>query len=212
LLLDRYRPEAPRILTVTLGSARLTFPSTLLRSPSAAPSIAAAQAVGRLDLALTWPQLDPMDPRLLAEGPGWASPAREGGPDLVQVSLAAADDSPHPETRVQSLYARFLDSQVVSGPGELLTRRFRADSPYAGEVLVFSPPDGKRLAARCEGEPVAAVPAEPARASRPRLPPLCIAEFRRHGLDIQLRFEAGLSGGLDVAQRRLAALLDGMAR
>jgi hypothetical protein len=212
--LDRFRPDPVRVIPLSLGTTSLGISSALMRAPwSVAPGPQA-----RVDLVLSWPGLGAVDPRLLA------SLAKGGGPtgrspwgDTVQVTLTPADDSPASETRVVTLYARFLEAQVTAGPGELLTRRFRPNSPYAGEILVFSPPDGKRLAARCEVDEAAIVPpqsistsaAGPAEAP---LAPQCIAEFRRHGLDIQLRFEPRLAGGLDAVQRRLLALVDSIVR
>jgi hypothetical protein len=94
----------------------------------------------------------------------------------VAVTLTPAGDTPAPETRVSGLYPRFFTAEVGSGPAGLVRRGFRAGSPYAGEVVLFSPPDGRRFAARCET------------AGQDGAPPQCLAEFRRRGIDIQLRF------------------------
>ena len=87
-----------------------------------------------------------------------------------------------------------------------MTRRFRQNSPYAGEVLVFSPPDGRRILARCEDEMPADTVRPETAGGKSWLPaaiaPQCIAEFRRHGLDIQLRFAPQLAGQLDAAQAK----------
>ncbi len=192
------RPEAVTQRHVSVGGAALTVPIVMLRTPD----VVADGPQARIDLTLTWPDLGPIDPRLSAARASWPS-AGQPAPDLVQVTLLPADDSPAPETRVTGLYARFLEPHVLQGPGDLITRHFRKNSPYAGEVLVFSPPDGKRVVARCDSEPGHAAPTE-----QGAPPALCLAEFRRRGLDIQVRFEPRLADGLDQAQRHLAALLD----
>jgi hypothetical protein len=192
------RPEAATLRHVAIGGAALTVPTAMLRMPD----VVGDGPQSRIDLTLTWPDLAPPDPRLSAARASWPS-AGQPAPDLVQVTLLPADDSPAPETRVASLYARFLEPHVLQGPGDLITRHFRKNSPYAGEVLVFSPPDGRRVVARCDSEPGHAASAE-----QGAPPALCLAEFRRRGLDIQLRFEPRLADGLDQAQRHLAALVD----
>jgi hypothetical protein len=202
------RPDGAQALRVSVGSTALGLSSSLLREP---------ETVGdgpqpRLDLTLTWPDLAPRDHRLSAARASWPGAAPGPGQDLVDVTIVPADDSPAPETRVASLYARFLEATVQQGPGDLITRHFRRNSPYAGEVLVFSPPDGRRVAARCETEPGSAESAgdRAPDAASVTVPAACIAEFRRHGLDVRLRFAPRLANGMELVQRRLVVLLDRM--
>ncbi|MFO1148572.1 MAG: hypothetical protein U1E62_09350 [Alsobacter sp.] len=196
------RPEAVTQRNVSVGGAALTVPTAMLRTPE----IVGDGPQARIDLTLSWPDLGPLEPHLAAARASWSA-SGQSSPDLAQVTLLPADDSPAPETRVASLYARFLEPHVMQGPGDLVTRHFRRNSPYAGEVLVFSPPDGRRVVARCESEPTHATPTDPGTP-----PALCLAEFRRRGLDVQLRFEPRLAAGLEVARQRLAALIDRLAR
>ena len=190
------RPGPSGTLAVTVGGSSLAVPRDLLRAPAEGHG----GATSRLDLRLSWPDMKPL-----------ASAAASRSADEALVSIVAADDSPAPETRVATRYARFLEPQVQEGPGDLITRHFKKASPYAGEVLVFSPPDGRRTAARCEAGPARATPAADTLA-RTEIPASCLAEIRRGGIDIQLRFEPRLAGGLDAARQNLLALVDRMAR
>jgi len=91
------------------------------------------------------------------------------------VALAAPDRAVAPADRPRLIYARFLSSDASTFGGNLVRRSFRDDTPYAGEVLLLAPPEGRNFAARCaqRGDgPVA---------------PTCSAELRRNGLDIQLQ-------------------------
>jgi hypothetical protein len=66
------------------------------------------------------------------------------------------------------------------GVGGLIRREFRSGTPYAGEDLLLSPPDGRAFAARCYKAAVAA-----------KMKAACIAEFRANELDVQIRFAPG---------------------
>ena len=66
------------------------------------------------------------------------------------------------------------------GVGGLIRREFRSGTPYAGEDLLLSPPDGRAFAARCYKAAVAA-----------KMKAACLAEFRANGLDVQIRFAPG---------------------
>jgi hypothetical protein len=204
-------PAPSAIVHVSIGDARLALPPDLLRTP--VPD--GPQA--RIDLLLSWPDLGPVARRVASARQSWGRQSWTTPPlttgDEVQVTLSPSDDAPAPETRVSQLYARFLEPQVLQGPGDLLTRHFKRNSPYAGELLIFSPPDGRKLAARCESEPFRIEPALQGgdAVSGVEIPATCLAEFRRRGLDVQLRFPPRLAGGLDAVHRRLIALVDRIA-
>jgi hypothetical protein len=149
LVLSRTEPGERPPVRVSLGQVQVTAPAALVRNASTAV---------RLDLRL-------------------ALPHAEGAPEIrIAVTLTPAVDTPAPETRVASLYPRFFAAEVGSGPAGLVRRSFRAGSPYAGEYVLFSVPDGRSFAARCET------------AGQDGAPPQCIAEFRRRGVDVQMRF------------------------
>lgn len=93
----------------------------------------------------------------------------------IIVALTAPDQAVAPADRPRLIYARFLSGDASTFGGNLVLRSFRDDTPYAGEVLLLAPPEGRSFAARCgrhDGGPVA---------------PSCSAELRRNGLDVQLQ-------------------------
>jgi hypothetical protein len=86
-----------------------------------------------------------------------------------------------PEERVAKLYLGLLEDGDWSQPGGLTARDFKDDSPFEGDKLFFTPPDGREFAARCP------------RADAPRATPnTCAYDFRRDGLDVEVRFPAAL--------------------
>lgn len=124
--------------------------------------LARAPEPGRLDLAIPFPAAAGRpDERLFVT----ATPA-EGAADR-----AAAGLGPH--------HARFLSAVARSHPSGLLQRRYRDGTPFEGEELYVSPPDGALFAARCA----------PAR-SEPGIEDGagCLAELRLDGLDLRIRF------------------------
>ncbi|WP_460451854.1 hypothetical protein [Alsobacter sp. SYSU BS001988] len=183
------QPERPRLLAVTVGDAALSVRSPLVRDPGQRRD----GAKPRLDLAVAWPSFEPAAPNVTRGGMMSLG-------DVVLVTILPADESPDPETRPAQLYGRYLDSAVEDGPGGLIQRRFRDKSPYAGETLFLAAPDGRRFAARCEGE----------KRTPDGLPDVCIAEIRRNGLDLQIRMEQPLLQHWEAIDARLRRLLDGM--
>lgn len=98
------------------------------------------------------------------------------GPDaLVSLVFTTSDQSLSPSERVRMLYARFLSSEATPASGGLIRRQFRDGTPYEGETLFLSPPEGRAFAARC---PTVA---------KPELPVTCYAEIRHAGFDIQIQ-------------------------
>ena len=165
--LERTRLAPPRSrIAVQIGAAHLLVPATLIR----AAERRADGPTARLDLALTWPAMEPLSS---------TSPAQEGSPprSTIFVALEAADTGLDPSQRPKELYARFLAPEVESGPGALLRRMFKPTSPYGGEYLEIAPPDGEIFAARC----LAGSSVETAAAR-------CIWQFRYRDIDVQVRF------------------------
>ena len=100
---------------------------------------------------------------------------------LVFLELRPADAKVDPAERVSRLYLRFLSETAWSHPGGLIARAFEPGSPYEGDELFFTPPDGREFAARCSaGGPVR------------KTPNTCIAAVRSGDIDAQLRFSAAL--------------------
>ena len=155
----------PRASMLRIGTARLLVPAEYLRA-GATDGAAATDT----DLVAAWPGFGP---------PAAGQP--DGSTPLVFLRLtpAAGDD---PAERPMALYARFFADAHWSNPGGLLMRRFRPDSPYGGEELYYSPPDGEAFSARC---PRQGSVADVGSAN-------CLWSFRQDGLDIQARFPASL--------------------
>ena len=120
--------------------------------------LARAPEPGRLDLAIPFPSAaGRAEERLFVT----ATPAEGPTPGL----------GPH--------HARFLSAVARSHPSGLLQRRYRNGTPFEGEELYLSPPDGALFAARC-------APAK----SEAEEGPGCLAELRLDGLDLRVRFPA----------------------
>ncbi len=100
---------------------------------------------------------------------------------LVLLELRPADKSIDPAERTARLYVRFLNETSWSHPGGLLAREFEPGSPFEGDELYYSPPDGRDFAARCHRP-------DPDR----KTPNTCLAAFRSGAIDAELRFSAAL--------------------
>ncbi len=148
---------AAETVSMRVGDTVLDVPANLARAPGAGLS------QGILTLAL----------------PAHAPTEAPGSDRTLILRIAASDGGMDPADRPADLYARFLTSDVWRNPGGLLSRRFRAGSPYQTEELYLAPPDGRAFAARCP------------RMDRPdAVAGLCLAEFRERGLDVTMSFPA----------------------
>jgi len=159
--------EGPYAFVV--GDQKLSLPSSYFRPPSDDGAIELAaffpafSPAGRFDDIDAHTDLDDRFQR------------------LVFLELRPADAKVDPAERVSRLYLRFLSETAWSHPGGLIARAFEPGSPYEGDELFFTPPDGREFAARC-------------RAGGPEreTPNTCIAVVRSGGIDAQVRFSAGL--------------------
>ena len=125
----------------------------------------------RIDLAFIYPSLEP------PEAPKHVS-ADEVVEEAVQpidrifLSIAAHHDTLAPDTRVRTIYPRYLAQASTPGEDGLTMRGFRDGTPYGGEDLFFAnTPD---LTARCTRD-----------ASTPGM---CLSERRIDGADLTFRF------------------------
>lgn len=157
-------PQRSRVM-LHLGSARLLVPANLIRLPERRID----GSVNAIDLAMRWPGFEPLEARAAVP---------DAKPDAaIFIRIELADTTIDPAQRPRELYARFLASEVASGPGTLIRRAFKPGSPYAGEYLEIAPPEGETFAARCLA--AATVESDAAR---------CLWLFRDRDLDIQVRF------------------------
>jgi hypothetical protein len=171
--LRRPPPETPHLIEASVGGVRLALSS---------PFLLATDRVGgarpALKIAAFFPEFTPagdfqdvtdstdIDARL----------AR-----VVFLTVRPADPDLDPSDRTARLYERFLDETAWSHPGGLIARAFEDDSPFPGDELYFTAPEGRDFAARCR-EPDATRKTQNT----------CQAVFRLGALDVELRFSADL--------------------
>jgi hypothetical protein len=104
--------------------------------------------------------------------------------DRLFLSIAAHHDTLAPDTRVRTIYPRYLEQASQPGQDGLTMRAFRDGTPYSNEDMFF-----------------AATPAINARCSRDAaIPGMCLSERRIDGADLTFRFpRSWLSQWRDVA-------------
>lgn len=143
------------------------------------------QVVGLARLRLSWPALGPVT---------------EATGRRLLVTLSPQDKVNEPATQL-SVYARFLTPTVWSNPGGLVVRGFRSGSPYAGDELYVSAPDGRGFAARCPLDAGAASLEEP-----------CRVTFRHRGLDVNIRFPRAIVAEWALMLGGVRRVIDGLIR
>ena len=173
--------SAPERLPVSIGG-------TLFNVPAAAIRVKIQRHSGpqeRIDLNFSFPSL------AVPEAPKHLS--ADNAEDAIQpidrifLSIAAQHDEQAPETRVRTIYPRYLDqtsipstsipstlipSTSASSQDGLTVRAFRQGTPYGGEDLIS-----------------AATPSLTARCSRDAATPgMCLSERRIGGADLTFRF------------------------
>lgn len=144
-----------------------------------------SRLVGMVRLRLDWPSL---------------GPARADNRQRLLVTLTPQDKVNEPQTQL-SVYARFLTPTVWSNPGGLVVRGFRKGSPYEGDELYVSVPDGRGFAARC-----------PLENGRSDLDEPCRVTFRHRGMDVNIRFPRAIIADWEVMLGGVRHLIDGMMR
>ncbi|MFC0243629.1 hypothetical protein [Rhodopseudomonas telluris] len=123
----------------------------------------------RVDLNFVYPSLAP------PEKPKRATPddVEEFHPiDRIFVSIAAHHDALAPETRLRTIYPRYLAPSSQQLDDGLTVRPFVEGSPYSAEDLITA--GEPQLAARCTRDR--------------QTPGMCISERRIDGADLTFRF------------------------
>jgi hypothetical protein len=92
--------------------------------------------------------------------------------DRIFLSISAHHDALAPETRVRTIYPRYLDQTAAPSQDGLVMRTFRDGSPYSGEDLFLA--DAPGLSARCSRDATT--------------PGMCLSERRVEGADLTFRF------------------------
>lgn len=95
------------------------------------------------------------------------------------LELSPADPQLDPAERTARLYLRFLSEAGPSRDDGLVARAFEKGSPFQGDTLYFTLPEGRQFAARC-------------RDAKAGLPATCAFGFRLDRVDVQVRFDASL--------------------
>ena len=182
--------RGPSRLPVSVGA-------TLFNVPTSAVRVKIQRHSGpqeRVDLSFTFPSLE------APEGPKHVSAdtveEKVQPIDRIFLSIAAHHDTLAPDTRVRTIYPRYLEPAVTPVGDGLSMRAFRDGSPYANEDLFFA--TGPSLNARCTRDGVT--------------PGMCLSERRVDGADLTFRFpRSWLAQWRDVAKamERLTMQLQG---
>jgi hypothetical protein len=182
--------SGPARLPVSVGGTLFNVPASAIRMKIQRHS----GPQERVDLSFTFPALEP------PEAPKHVSAdtveEKVQPIDRIFLSIAAHHDSLAPDTRVRTIYPRYLEKQSTPIDDGLAMRAFRDGSPYANEDLFSAGP-----------------PALNARCTRDGLTPgMCLSERRIDGADLTFRFpRSWLAGWRDVANamNRLTVQLHG---
>jgi hypothetical protein len=181
------------------GPARLpvSIGETLFNVPAAAVRMKIQRHSGpqeRVDLSFAYPSLEP--PEASKHVSADTVEEKVQPIDRIFLSIAAHHDQLAPDTRVRTIYPRYLEQASTDVGDGLTMRAFRDGTPYGGEDLFAA--TAPSLNARCTRG--AATPG------------MCLAERRIDGADLTFRFpRSWLSQWRDVAGAidRLAAQLRG---
>lgn len=180
----------PARLPVSIGATLFNVPTTAIRMKIQRHS----GPQERVDLSFAFPSLEPPDaPKHVS-----ADSVEEAMQpiDRIFLSIAAHQDTLAPESRVRTIYPRYLEQVSTAVYDGLTMRAFRDGTPYSNEDLFFA--NTPALDARCTRD--AATPG------------MCLTARRIDGADLTFRFPRNwLAQWREVANAmdRLAAQLHG---
>ena len=180
----------PARLPVSVGGALFNVPTRAVRMKIQRHS----GPQERVDLSFAFPSLEAPDaPRHVS-----VDTIEEAVQpiDRIFLSISAHHDALTPETRLRTIYPRYLEQTSTSGQYGLTVRAFRDGSPYSNEDLFLADTPG--LDARCTRDTAT--------------PGMCLSERRVEGADLTFRFpRSWLAQWRDVANAmdRLTAELHG---
>jgi hypothetical protein len=181
LFATRPNPDAGSELQPTrVGDVVLAIPANLTGADSEE-----GRLVGMARVRLDWPSLGPVTPE-----------SRQ----RLLITLSPPDKVNEPATQL-SVYARFLTPTVWSNPGGLVVRGFRKGSPYEGDELYVSVPDGRGFAARC-----------PVETAQTGLDEPCRVTFRHRGVDVNIRFPRAIVADWQIMLGGVRRSIDGLMR
>jgi hypothetical protein len=193
LLWPTWGPEAsnnPTRLPVSIGATVFNVPTMAVRMKIQRHS----GPQERVDLSFTFPSLQVPDaPKHVS-----ADTVEDAVQpiDRIFLSIAAHHDTMAPDSRVRTIYPRYLEQASTPGQDGLTVRAFRDGTPYSNEDLFSA--SAPNLNARCTRD--AATPG------------MCLSERRIDGADLMFRFpRSWLAQWRDVANAmdRLTVQLHG---
>jgi hypothetical protein len=193
LLWPTWTPDAasdPGRLPVSVGGSIFNVPPAAVRMKIQRHS----GPQERVDLSFLFPSLEAPDGTKHASADIMEDAIQPI--DRIFLSIAAHHDALAPETRVRSIYPRYLEQTAPPAQDGLTVRAFREGSPYSGEDLFLGDTPG--LSARCTRDG--------------KTPGMCLSERRVEGADLTFRFpRSWLTHWSDVAEAmdRLTAQLHG---
>jgi hypothetical protein len=193
LLWPTWEPDvssAPARLPVSIGATLFNVPTAAIRMKIQRHS----GSQERIDLSFSFPSLEP------PEAPRHVSAATVEDAmqpiDRIFLSIAAHHDSLAPDTRVRTIYPRYLEQASTPGQDGLTMRAFRDGTPYSNEDLFFA--NTPELNARCTRDATT--------------PGMCLSERRVEGADLTFRFPRSWLAqwqGVAEAMDRLTSQLRG---
>jgi hypothetical protein len=170
LLWPTWEPDAasnPARLPISVGATLFNVPTNAVRMKIQRHS----GPQERVDLSFAFPSLDTPDaPKHVSAGAVEETAVQPI--DRIFLSIAAHHDSLAPDTRLRTIYPRYLEQSSLPGQDGLTMRAFRDGTPYSSEDLFFA--STPNLNARCTRD--AATPG------------MCLSERRIEGADLTFRF------------------------
>ena len=158
--------SGPARLPVSIGATLFNVPTTAVRMKIQRHS----GPQERVDLSFMFPSLEPPEaPKHVSADTVEEKPQPI---DRIFLSISAHHDTLAPDTRVRTIYPRYLEQDSTPIDDGLSMRAFRDGSPYSNEDLFLA--NAPSLSARCTRDGAT--------------PGMCLSERRVDGADLTFRF------------------------
>jgi hypothetical protein len=158
--------SGPARLPVSIGATLFNVPTTAVRMKIQRHS----GPQERVDLGFMFPSLEPPEaPKHVSADTVEEKPQPI---DRIFLSISAHHDTLAPDTRVRTIYPRYLERESAPIDDGLSMRAFRDGSPYSNEDLFLA--NVPSLSARCTRDGAT--------------PGMCLSERRVDGADLTFRF------------------------
>jgi hypothetical protein len=158
--------SGPARLPVSIGATLFNVPTTAVRMKIQRHS----GPQERVDLSFMFPSLEPPEaPKHVSADTVEEKPQPI---DRIFLSISAHHDTLAPDTRVRTIYPRYLEQDSTPIDDGLSMRAFRDGSPYSNEDLFSA--NAPSLSARCTRDGAT--------------PGMCLSERRVDGADLTFRF------------------------